>query len=43
MAVFQVIQEFGDGFFKERMAEVRSNFVEGFQDKASLMKERMGH
>jgi hypothetical protein len=43
MAVFKVIQEFGDGFFQARMAEVRCNFVEGFQDKAPLMEERMGN
>jgi hypothetical protein len=43
MAVFQVIQEFGNGFLQARMAEVRRNFVEGFQDKAPLMQERMGN
>jgi hypothetical protein len=43
MAVFQVIQKFGDGFFKARMAEVRCNFIEGFQNEAPLMEKWMGN
>ena len=42
-AIAVVIQEFGNGFFQARMAEVRSNFVEGCQDKAPLMEEWMGN